>query len=189
MADGAYPCPNDWLDYEEDDCANFASGMSAVILFKPGVVAADIFTTNLVDTTKIQALVDSGDAKILTGIQMSIEAPTPVTAPEYVGCLPDSVVTYDRTYLLKDKKVTPANVKYYNSTNASNGFKVGSMLIYECSADRISYVDTTLTMVGGRISPEGAERQRFEFTLTTRAKNDADVYPDNDAIWSIVPES
>ena len=189
MADNAFECPSDWLDYEEDVACSFASGMSAAIFFKPTVTFADIFTTSLVDESKVQALVNAGDAKILSAISLSIEAPTPVTAPEYVGCMPDSVVTYDRTFLLKDKKVTADNVKFWNSVNASNGFKIGSMLMYECSEDRLSYVDTTLTVVGGRLSPEGAERQRWELVLSTRAKNDADIYPDNDAIWSIVPVS
>lgn len=186
----ALNCGDDWSQYLEN-CDTFASGMSAAIFFKPGVEEADVLNTGLTapDVNKIQALVFSGDAMLVSGIQMSIEPPSPVTAPSYIGCVPDTAVTYDRTMNIKDPKVNADNITFYNSIQASQRFVIGGVLIYECEADRTTLVIGNMYFNGGRVSPEGADRQRFEGTLTYRSPVDALVYPNNPDIWNVNPAS
>ena len=179
-----YNCGADWEDYIPGECgAFFLGGMSASILFRCGVQTDDVLTADQVDETKVNALLASGDAKLVTGIRLSLEAPSGVTTDSYVACQTDIAVTYDRTITWQDRNVTPENVTFYNSINAASGFQVGGALIRECDAARITYVDSVMTFNGGRISPPGAEMQRFEFTVSYRATGDAPIYEDVPGIF------
>ena len=174
-----YNCGSEWEDYLPGECGQtFLGGMGAAILFRCGVNTDEVLTANEVDETKVSALLLSGDAKLVTGIRLSMDAPSPVTSDSFLACQGDVTTTYDRTIPWQDRNVTPENVLFYNSINAASGFQVGGALIRECDAERITYVDSVMTFNGGRISPQGAEMQRFEFTVSYRAKGDAPIYPD-----------
>ena len=134
-------CPNygctDWEDYVSGTCGQFfLGGISSAILLRCGVNQTDVLTTGAVDETKVDALLASGDAKLLTGLRISIEAPSAVTADSFVSCVSDVAVTYDRTLTWQDRNVTAENVTFYNSINSASGFQVGGILLRECDADR-----------------------------------------------------
>lgn len=194
MADNPYlDCGADWGTITGNVCDQFSSGMDAAILFRVGVTAAEIFTNTTdpvltPDATKIQALLDTGDAKIISGLRIGIEAPSAVTTDAYMACQAETVATYDRTLTWKDRKVTPEAVRFYNTLNAASGFRVGAMLVHECAAARCRYIDKTMAFIGGAVSPEGEELQRFEFTVQWKDTGDADiVYEGN--VWDLVASS
>lgn len=191
MADLSYfNCGDDWEPHTANACFQVNSGMDAAVLFKLGISLADYTTTTglvtVVDATKIQTLLDAGTAKIVNGLRIGLDAPSAVKADSFVACTPESVVTYDRALTWKDKKVDGAGVIFYNSINASAGFALGGMLIHECAASRITAIDQVMSFTGGRISPEGDELQRFEFTVGWKSKGDANIYADA-LIWDLVP--
>ena len=183
-------CGDDWEEHTANACFTASSGMDAVYFFKPGIVAADYTTTvgdvTTVDVADIQALIDSGDAKLVLGLRIGIDAPSAVTGDSFVACTTETVITYTRTMTYKDRKVDAAGVKFYNSINSASGFVIGGMLVHECAANRITIIDEIMTWQGGRISPEGDELQRFEATVSWKSKGDADILPDA-AIWDLIP--
>lgn len=192
MADSLTCAGEAWETYDRDDCNTAASGIGSAVLFKAGVNPDDVLNEGgtQIDVTKMQALVNAGDATIITGVQMSIEPPTAITVPTYRACdVENRPVGYDRVLNLKDPKVSAQNVSFYNSINAVNNVILGGALLLECNADRITYVDAAIRATGGRVSPEALDAQRFEFTLSYRQNDDAPIYPNNDAIWTIVPAS
>ena len=67
-------CGDDWEEHTANACFTASSGMDAVYFFKPGIVAADYTTTvgdvTTVDVADIQALIDSGDAKLVLGLSL-----------------------------------------------------------------------------------------------------------------------
>lgn len=185
-------CGQGWQQYDGSICDSFTSGIDAAILLKVGVDKSDVFTgtepNDTIDPAKVQALLDSGDAQIIKGLRIGIDAPSATTSDSYVACAPETVSNYTRSLTWKDRKVTGVVTRFYNSINASSGFTVGSMILHECAADRNTYIDSLITFQGGRVSPEGEELQRFEFTVNWKSIADPIPYP-SAAIWDLVPAS
>lgn len=185
-------CGDGWETYDGSICDSFTSGIDAAILFKVGVDKSDIFTgsepNETIDPVKVQALLDSGDAQIINGLRIGIDAPSAQTSDSYVACAPDTVSTYSRTLTWKDRKVTGVVTRFYNSINAASGFTVGSMLLHECASDRATYINALMNFQGGRVSPEGKELQRFEFTVSWEHTDDPLPYPAA-AVWDLIPAS
>ena len=177
---------SEWLDPSSNLCVNYSSGMDAAYFFKRGVTLADYTATvgdvTTVDVTKLQALLDSGDAKLVKGIRMGIDLPSVITGDSFIGCVAEAPINYTRTATLKDPKVDANQVKFYDSV----GFFLGGMLIHECAAGRVSAIDATITLSGGRTSPEGDELQRFEKTATWKSVEEPKILP-NAAIWNLTP--
>ena len=177
---------SEWLDPSTNLCVNYSSGMDAAYFFKRGVTLADYTTTTagvtLVDVPKLQALLDSGDAKLMKGVRIGLDLPSVITGDSFIACVAEAPINYTRTLSYKDPKVDATNVKFYNSL----GFFLGGMLIHECAAGRTTAIDAVITFSGGRISPEGDELQRFERVGTWKGVNEPDILPEAD-IWNLVP--
>ena len=191
MAESAFlNCGDDWQETDGSVCDQFSSGMDAAILFKPGIVRADIVTgtgdSEAVDPELVQGLLDSGDAQVINGLRLGLDAPSAVTGDSWVACEKEAVITYDRTLSWKDRKVTRKSITFYNSINASNGFRIGMILVHECAAERITLIEVTSKFTGGRVSPEGDELQRHEYTVSWQSKNDSDILADAD-VFSLIP--
>ena len=191
MADNPYNyCGDDWEEHTANACFSASSGMDAAYFFKPGVGIADYTTTTddvtTIDVDALQALLNSGEAKLVNGLRISIDAPSAVTGDSFVACAPESTITYTRTLTYKDRKVDQSGVRFYNSINSASGFVIGGMLVHECAANRATAIDAIMNLSGGRISPEGDELQRFEFTLSWKAIGDSDILADAD-VWNLVP--
>lgn len=191
MADNPfYNCGEDWEEHTANACFTASTGMDAAYFFKPGVGIDDYTTTTdgvmTIDVTKMQSLLDTGLAKLVNGLRIGMGAPSAITSDSWVACSPESVVTYDRTFTLKDRKVNQSGVKFYNSINAASGFLLGGALIHECAAVRATAIDAIITITGGRVSPEGDELQRFELVGAWKSTGDATILADA-AIWDLVP--
>lgn len=167
-----YGCAADWEPYVPASCESFNGGASGILLIRCGTTLA-----TPLDGTAIATLISNGNAKLITGVRIDIPAGSAVTGDTFVACQSEATITYDRTINLADPNVTAENVLFYNSIDAANGFSIGGALIYECDADRCTYVDAALKKSGGRILPAGNnERQRFECVLAYRAKGDAPIF-------------
>lgn len=164
-------CNNPIGDYVNNDCPEaFAGGMRHVVIFTEGLPADPS------DGTEIQTLIDAGTAKLIKDVRAGITAPSEVTTTSYIACVSDPVVNYDREISYMDGHVVDENVSFYNSINSSSGNKASGMLLFECDADRCTFIDKDIVFSGGRISPDqNDDSQRFEFTLRFRAKGDASI--------------
>lgn len=158
-------------DYVNDDCGDaFAGGIRHVVIFT-GELPADPS-----DGTEVNALIDAGSAKLIKDVRVGISAPSEVTTTSYIACVSDPVVNYDRELNYMDGNVTDANVSFYNSINSTSGNKASGMLLYECDAERSTFIDRDIVFSGGRIVPDqNDDSQRFEFTGRFRAKGDAQI--------------
>jgi hypothetical protein len=185
-------CGDDWDGpYHSDQCP-VASGMRDIALLKIGIGPADIMNGDLtaLDIAKITALVGSGDIVIANGLSASLEPATAVTAQTYVACGPETYnVTYDRTVNISDPNTTDVNIQFWNSIDSTKGVKLGGMLLRECNADRVTYIDAPIYISGNRISPQATETQRFEKVGTWREQDDPRVFPDVDEIWDLAVTS
>lgn len=177
----AYDCGSEWDDITSALCPEkFNGGMSFMLLFRCGVDRTDIVSDGdptALDLTKVQDLITGNDAKAIPHIQITIDAPSEVTGSSYDPCNPEEVLNYDRTLAIVDPNVNEVRRSFWSSVNSANQFANGGALIYECDADRWTYVDNRLSISGGRVSPENnGERQRFELSASYRSRNDAEIF-------------
>lgn len=156
-------------DYVNPDCEElFGGGIRSMIIFQTTLPADPSSQSD------IQDLIDSGDAKLLTGLKVGITEPSPVTNPSLRSCSPESVTTYDREASIIDANAQPGNVEFYNTLNASTGFEAAGMLLWHCDVDRTSFIDKPTNFTGGFIVPDdnNAEPQHFSFTAKWKSKAD-----------------
>jgi len=77
--------------------------------------------------------------------------------------------------------VTEERRSFGSSVNSANRFPNGGALFYECDAERITYVDTSLSISGGReTGAKSTELQKFTLTGTYRNRNDAEIFANAD---------
>ena len=130
------------------DCTTYKGGASQMVLFKCGL------SVDVSNGTAVQAAIDAGDAILYTNLTIAWEPPSPLTTPSLVACVPDVVANYDHVINVTDRNVVKGSVDHYNSVSSSTGFTFGAALIYECDADRTSWIDSApITIEGGRQMP------------------------------------
>lgn len=176
-------CTNDWDDLTGDLCPElFDAGMSAMILLKCGVERADLVTgvapNEVLDPALMAALVAAGNAKRIPSVEITMDPPSEVTGKTFDPCNPEAAINYDRTFTINDPNVTEARRKFWDSVKATNSFATGGMLVYECGADRWTYVEKRVYISGGRQSgATNAESQFAVYVAKWRDKNDPEIFP------------
>jgi len=165
-------CNNPIGDYVNDDgCGEqFNGGIRHIVVFT-GDLPADPS-----NGTEVNALIADGTAKLIRNVKVGISPPSEITTTSYISCVSDPVVNYDREISLMDSTVTADNVEFYNSINSASGNKASGILMFECDADRCTFVDKDIVFSGGRNVPDqNDDSQRFEFTLRYRATGDGSI--------------
>jgi hypothetical protein len=176
----SYYCGDEWDDITSALCPERKNGgIAFAILLRCGILDADIVSDsdpNALDLAKVQALIDGNDAKALPFIQVTIDAPSPVTANVYDPCNPEQTINYDRTLTIVDPNVNEVRRKFWSSVNSANLFANGGMFLYECDAERWTWIPVSMSIEGGRVSPENnGELQRFELVAKWRDPDDAPI--------------
>jgi len=164
-------CANPVGNYVPDPCGlQLAGGIRDMIIF------IDELPTDPSDATEINAMIASGNAKLVTKVKIGLNTPAEVTTTSYEACVSDPVVNYDREATLMDATVSADNVDFYNTINSASGFVASGALFHECDAERCTFVDKDIVFSGGRVVPDqNNDSQRFEFTLRWRSKTDGAI--------------
>lgn len=165
-------CNNPIGDYvNAGECGeSFAGGMRHALVF------VNELPDDPSDGAEIEVMIAAGTAKLIKDIKVGISAPSEVTSTSYIACVSDPVIIYERELTWADGKVSPENVAFYNTLNSASGNKAAGLLLYECDAERATFIDQPVVFSGGRISPDNNDdAQRFEFTLRYRSKVDAQI--------------
>ena len=165
-------CDDDALGaYEEVACGTLISGgTNAVIL-----LTCDSQLTDASNGTQINAEIAAGRAFIITGASATLDAASPVTVVSKIGCQPDKVTNYNRVGTYYNPNVTLQNINLHSQINAGRTF--GGMLIKECVANRVTWIDAALTFQGNRIlTATDAEEQRIDATFNWKSLDDPKVF-------------
>jgi hypothetical protein len=176
-----YGCYDNWAELADlEACPGTApGGINAAILFKCGVSREDLMedlNPDTLDEAKIEALLASGDAKLITRVQITINAPSTLNAPSGDPCVGEAAINYDRSLTWQDYNVNRSRQLFYDSINAVKGFPIGGVLLRHCATDMTSLILSDLRFNGGRQSPEQAtEAQLFQFDVTYRSVNDPEI--------------
>ena len=112
---------------EADSCQTYKGGVNQLVLLKCGL------SLDITNGTAVLPAIEAGDAIKYTNVKINWDAPTPVTAPSYVGCIKEVVAAYDWSIPFIDRNVVAGSVDHYNSVNSATGFTFGAALFYECT--------------------------------------------------------
>lgn len=160
-------CSTGLLDHNLVDCNDYKlGGVSAIIVGACGTTLPDPS-----DTVSVEALLGSGDAKLIQDIRFALPAGSPVTVDSPIGCGTPIRINEDRTATLYDANVTDENVAFFNDLNNQ---RVAWILAYLCDSGKVIYIDPPQGIVTSAqfIVPEqNNELQRFEATFSWRDKN------------------
>lgn len=176
----SYYCQDEWADITSALCADRKNGgISLAILLRCGIGAEELVDDEdplALSLAKVQAAIDGNNAKVLPFIQVTLDAPTPVTATVYDPCNPEQTINYDRSATIVDPNVNEVRRQFWSSVNSANLFANGGMLLYECDAERWTWIPRQMSIEGGRVSPENnSELQRFELVAKWRDRDDAPI--------------
>lgn len=165
---------NPLVDYiaSPAECApTFPSGISDMVAFLGNL------PSNPSDASEVQAMINAKTAVYIPRIQATINAPEANEVTRKIACSPPTVSTYNRTLTIMDDDVTPNNVLSYNSLNASSGRQLTGLLVHECAANRATFIDATITLIGGRQTDENdeGELQHFAFEARWKKRGDAAI--------------
>jgi hypothetical protein len=175
-------CYDNWGDVGAADLcfARKEAGINQAILFRCGVTREDIIDdedNDKVSNTKIEALILAERAKLVPGVQVTLNAPSELTAPSGNPCIGDTAINYDRSLTWQDYNVSRIRNEFYNSINAAKGFAIGGVLLKHCATDMLTYIEGDVKFNGGRQSPEqSSEAQFFEFNVTWRNKDAEEIF-------------
>jgi hypothetical protein len=175
-------CFDNWGDIDSASlCGGTKSGgINAAIIFRCGVSREDIvedYDADTLDNDKIEALITAGDAKVVGGIQVTLNAPSELSAPSGNPCIGEAPINYDRSLTWQDFNINRNRSEFYDSINAVNGFPIGGLLLLHCEENMISYVESDVRFSGGRQSPEQSSDAAFyEFNVTWRKKKDTELF-------------
>lgn len=177
----SYYCGTEWDDITSALCAErFNGGMSFLLMFKCAVNREDIVqdgSPDQLDEAKIQSLINANQAKPIPFVQMTLNEPEEIAVDVLDPCSDDQVINYNRSLLIEDPNVNEVRRRFWSSVNSANLFANGGALIYECDANRWTYIDKQMSIAGGRTSPaKNAELQKFSLTASWRSKDDAEIF-------------
>lgn len=173
----SYYCGDDWDELPSALCAEtFTAGINKMVMLRCGVEPEDIISDSdpsAIDLTKVQALINGNDARVIPFVQVTIGEPSALTTDVLDPCSPDKPVNYDRTIVVSDPNVTRERVQFWNSVDSTGKFKNGGVILFECDGERATYIEHTVSFGGGRNSPEkSSDIQRITKTGTWRSKDD-----------------
>jgi hypothetical protein len=166
-----YNCDDPLGDHLLNDCGNEKQGgiKDAIIL------ECNHQLTDPSNATQIETEIAAGRATLVLNLKIGIDAPSPVEVEPQVACSTPKVVTYDRTASWVDGNVNGTNIDFYN--NLTGGQAKGGVILHECGADEVTWIDDEVRWVGGRVVPNNDnEFQRFEATVKWRSKTDSGIY-------------
>jgi hypothetical protein len=172
-----YNCNDPLGAWTANNCGEeLLGGGGGVILLECNHQLTDPSNTGLINIE-----IAAGRAKLITGVKIGINAPSPVKVDSNAACQNQKLVTYDRTGSYVDGNVSADNVEFYKPIFAGRTF--GGLIIWECGTEdsdagpQVTWIDAVVNFEGGRIlPPNNNELQRFEGAFNWRSRHDADIY-------------
>lgn len=163
-------CQSPLDDYLQNLCQDSYGGGGRHIIFFPNYVPTDPS-----DGVEIQEMINASEAVLIKEVKIGIPEPSPVTITPYISCQTDITANYDRTFTLMDQNVVSDNIDFYNSLKRRT--TIAGVMIYECDAERVTFIDADISVTGGRLLPDdNTDLQHFSLTGSWRAEDDPNVF-------------
>jgi len=144
-------------DHVQNDCNSILKGgVDAVIVLECGHSITDPS-----NATQINDAITAGKATLIEAVKYSVEAASPIEIDSDVACQAPRTINYDRAGTYLDANVSDINIDFYNELNDGRNF--GGLILHECDADEITWIDDAVRFSGSRVIPnDNNDRQRFE---------------------------
>lgn len=177
----SYDCGQDFPSYVMSGCTTkYKGGSNASVIIRCGYEVADPS-----DGTEINALIDAGNAAAISNLKINWDAPSAVTTPSYVGCVPDTLATQDWSMTFIDRNVTAEASEFYGALIRDFGGEIGGIIVRDCGAGRVHYINEAITMSGGPVMPDqDTDIQRYELTLNWRSDDFPEIASSPADVWT-----
>jgi hypothetical protein len=165
-------CDTSLLEHDLVICNEYKlGGVSAIIV---GACGTELIDPS--DAVEVDALLVSGEARLISDIRFALPAGSPITVDSPIGCGTSIRINEDRTATLYDANVTDGNNTFWNDVNNR---RISWILAYMCDSGKVIYITAPvgITTSANFILPEqNNELQRYEVTFSWRNKNIPEQY-------------
>jgi len=152
-----YNCTDDLNDQVLLNCDDDMLGGASAVIF----LACDHTVTDPSVAAQITDAIAAGKAWKYTDVAVSITKATAVKITPPAGCATEKVINYERSGTYKDGNVNSTNILNYDVL--FKGAPLGGMIIYECGASRVTWINAKIQFEGDRLLPESnKEIQMFD---------------------------
>lgn len=144
-----YECSDELSDHSLNDCGQgLLAGISDVILLECNHDISDPSNADQITS----ALAD-GTAKLVSGVKIGIDQPSPLELPSNIVGGTDTLSTYGRSGTIKDGNVSEANNAFYSTLFSGRQF--GALILNMKGTSegnqgsKIMFIDASVTFTGG----------------------------------------
>ncbi len=144
-----YECTDELPDHSTNECGRgLLAGISAMILLE-----CNTNLTDPSDAADVQNEISNGRAKLVTGIKVGFDQPSPKEIESFLVGGTANLSTYDRSGTIKDGNVNGNNNTFYQSLFSGRTF--GGAIFYIKGSEqgnqgaKIFFVDAAITFTGG----------------------------------------
>ena len=150
-------------------CDGFLGGVANII-----VLNCDHSITDPSDAIEVQAAIDAGEAIVVSGVKVGMDAASAIEVESLVSCQPPKTINYDRSLSFIDESVED-NVGFFNELFAGRAF--GGVILHLCDADKVVWVDDAVSFQGSVIIPnDNTELIRAEGIGKWKSKTNPLIY-------------
>lgn len=149
-----YNCTDAVEDQLLNDCEEELQGGADAAI----ILTCDHQLTDPSDAVEVQAEIDAGRAFVYENLKIGIEEPSPVEVDSNIACRSPKRVTDERSGTWIDGNVNDTNRSAYDTLKNNT---VGGIVIRECAADQVSFIDDAVQFKGGRILPNNENEFQF----------------------------
>lgn len=144
-----YECNEALPDHSTNNCGKgMLGGISGTVLLECNHQLDDPS-----DAAQIAAEIAAGRAKLINGVKIGLDQPSPVETPSFIVGGTDQISTYNRSGTIKDGNVSEANNSFYSTLFSGRVF--GGAIMYIKGSEqgnqgtKILFVDAAITFQGG----------------------------------------
>lgn len=138
-----------------------------------GLLECNHTITDPSNAVQVQAAIDNGTLKMISGVKFGFGTPSPVKSPTTTACGSESTTSYDRTAVAEDYVVTDGNIDFYNDLKKRF---YGGLLVFPCPttglSSKVLWVDSEISAESYLNFPNN--KKEAQFFTTTYSWNDYD---------------
>ena len=155
MSSCNYNCDNQLGAYVENNCQLELDGGSDQALFLEcghGIIDPSSYS-------QVNAAIVAGKARLVSGASFGIPAASANKQASKVPCRADTLLSYNRTITYYNPNISQTNSTFHKQLFA--GHKVAGLIIYECGADQITFINEDILFTGSRVLTETQDEKQY----------------------------
>lgn len=149
-------CDEELGTYTENECQESVPGGSNQAIF----LLCGHNITDASSYAQVHAAIVAETAILVQGASFGIPAASPNKITTKVPCRSDTLLNYNRTFTYYNPNVSVVNSAFHDKA-FSGLVKFQGLIIYECGADQVTFIDEPFLFTGNRVLTESEKEEQY----------------------------